>query len=333
MSSINGLAEFSHERKGKRLENAIGLAGVRRICASHGIEVKDLRSATGSFEKRIFFVNDTFLLRVSATPMAREQERIRRVAALHKAPQIKFTGILEREAGPVYYTLLTLLPGDDFVNVYFKTTVAQQQQLGQSVAAFLDRLHTYHGIHYDIGIYVPTLPEFSGTWRAGHQRYWELLEQGAATLQLQPDSRRVLAEAFRFLRAFVGVLDYQTGPTLLHNDFHPKNILLHQSYFSGVIDWECSQYGEADFDLCHLIHWCVYPPQPAIDFRAFLHGVFEAAPQCTQVPELVKRLTLYQIEHEIQQIMWQVSSAEAERVPRIVRWLEGGVEELLREVN
>ena len=315
------------------MEHALDFAEVSQICAQHGIEIQDLRSATGSFDKQIFFINDELLLRVSATPMTGEQERFRRIAALERVPHIQNMGMLEREAGPVYYTLLTLLPGDDLVNVYFEMTVAQQRQLGQAVAAFLDSLHAYRGTHYDIGLYVPALPEFSGSWRAGHQRYWELLRQGAATLQLQPDSRRIFAEAFRFLSASGDVLDYQTGPVVLHNDFHPKNILLYQGSFSGVIDWECSQYGEADFDLTHLIHWCVYPPQPDIDFRAFLHAVFEAAPQCVQVPGLTQRLTLYQVEHELQQIIWQGSRAEAERVPRIVRWLEGGVEELLREVS
>jgi hypothetical protein len=38
-------------------------------------------------------------------------------------------------------------------------------------------------------------------------------------------------EAFRFLDAFADVLDYQTGPVVLHNDFHPKNILLHRGIF------------------------------------------------------------------------------------------------------
>lgn len=314
------------------MEKTIGFAEVSQICVQHGIEIKDLCSTTGSFDKKIFFINDELLLRVSATPMTREQEQFRRVAALPRVPQIKHTGVLEREIGPVYYTLLSLLPGDDFVNVYFDTTVAQQKQLGKAVAAFLDSLHAYHGTLYDIGLYVPAIPEFSGTWRVGHLRYWERLQQGAAALQLQPESRRIFAEVFQFLSAFEGVLDYQTGPTVLHNDFHPKNILLHQGCFSGVIDWECSQYGEADFDLCHLIHWCVYPPHPGIDFRAFLRAVFQATPRCTQVPELAKRLALYQVEHELQQIIWQGSPAEAERMPRIVRWLGGGVEDLLREV-
>jgi aminoglycoside phosphotransferase (APT) family kinase protein len=315
------------------LNPAISFTEVSQICAHYGIDIEDVRSTTGSFNKQLFFINDELLLRVSATPMAREQERFRRIAALPRVPHIQSVGVLDREAGPVYYTLLTLLPGDDFVNVYGETTVDQQEQLGREVAAFLDSLHTYRGAAYDIGLYVPAIPDFAGTWRAGHERYCEQLEESAVALPLQPESRRIFAEAFRFLRAFLGVLDAQTGPALLHNDFHPRNILLHRGRFSGVIDWECSQYGEADFDLCHLIHWCAYPPQPGIDFRPFLRALLQVAPRCAQVPDLAKRLTLYQLEHEIQQIIWSGGSAEAERVPRIERWLAGGVEDLLRDVG
>jgi len=316
----------------KTLKKTIGFGEVNRICTKHRIEIKNLRSTTGSFDKRIFFINNELLLRVSVTTMEHEQERFRRVAALQHVPQIKHIGMLEREAGPVYYTLLTFLPGTDFVTAYSETTVARQKQLGKDIAEFLDSLHAFSGTHYDIGLYVPALPEFSGTWRAGHQQYWELLKQGIAAVQLQPDSRRIFEEVFEFMNASIGALDHQTGPAVLHNDFHPKNILLHQGCFSGVIDWECSQYGEADFELCHLIHWCLYPPQPTIDFRTFLRALFRSAPKCAQVPEIAKRLTLYQLEHEIQQIIWQGSKAEAERVPRIVRWMEGGVDDLLREV-
>ena len=81
-------------------------------------------------------------------------------------------------------------------------------------------------------------------------------------------------------------------------------------------------FGEADFELCHLIHWCVYPPKSSIDYRPFLRALFQAAPKCTQVPNLAQRLTIYQIEHEIQQIIWQCSETEAWRVPpSCIGWL------------
>jgi len=304
------------------------LISLPQICAGHQIEVKNLEAVTGSFGKKIYFINQEFLLRVSESSMTLEQEKFRRVAALDFVPEVIHKGVLKREIAPIYYTLLTLLPGDDFVNAYPETTEAQQRQLGRDVAGFLDRLQAIEGTHYDIGHYVPAIPHFSGTWREGHQQYWAHLRQASEQLGLQPESVRVFEDAYRFLQASSAVLDYQTGPRLLHNDLHPKNILLHRGAFSGVIDWECSQFGEADFDLCHLVHWCLYPPQPNIDFRTFLSTLFEATPLCARTPNLAQRLTLYQIEHEMQQIIWNVDGAEVWRVPRLVRWMDGGVAEL-----
>jgi len=211
-------------------------------------------------------------------------------------------------------------------------TEAQQRQLGRDIAVFLDTLQEFSGTAYDIGLYVPALPHFSGTWREDHQAYWELLRQASEKAHLENESIQVFEKAYRFLQASSAVLNFQAGPKLLHNDFHPKNVLLHQGKFSGVIDWECSQFGEVDFELCHLIHWCLYPPEADIDFRVFLRALFEAAPECAQVPDLARRLTLYQIEHEIQQIIWQGSEAESCRVPRLVRWMDGRVDDLLREI-
>ena len=314
------------------MKNGIDFSEVQQICAMHQIEVQDLKTVAGSFSKSIFFINQEILLRVSEEPMTQEQEKFRRVAMLNFVPRILHMGVFEREGGPIYYTLLTMLAGDDFVNVYPRLTEAQQKHLGIEIAGFMDALQEINGIHYDIGLYIPILPNFSGTWREGHQAYWEILKQGFKKLHLQPDSIEVFERAFQHLQANIAALEFQRGPKLLHNDLHPKNMILDQGKFSGVIDWECSQFGEADFELCHLIHWCLYPPEPTIDFRPFLRAFFEASPQCAQVPNLVQRLTIYQVEHEIQQIIWNASGSESMRVPRLAGWLKGDVEDLFREI-
>lgn len=309
------------------------IAEVYQICAEHQIEITDLAAITGSFNKRIYFINQRFLLRMSETSMTLKQEKFRLVASLNFVPKIIHTGTLSQTIEPIYYTLLTLLPGDDFVNAYPGTTESQQEKLGGDVAGFLDRLHELDGTHYDIGLYVPMIAQFSGTWREGHQEYWKLLKQESEKLQLKSESIQIFERAYRFLEETSGSLDYQAGPRLLHNDFHPRNILLNRGTFSGVIDWECSQFGEADFELCHLIHWTLYPPESSIDFRTFLKALFKASPKCTQAPNLAQRLTIYQIEHEIQQIIWQPGVAEALRVPRLIRWMGGYIEELFRSLD
>ncbi len=315
------------------MKKEVDFPEVHQICTAHRIQIQDLQTITGNFGKKIFILNREFLLRVSETPMTLEQEKFRRVAALNFVPKIVHTGTLLQEGGLIYYTLLTFLPGDDFVIAYPQTTQAQQKQLGEDIARFLDALQACTGLHYDIGLYVPTLPQYFGTWREGHQKYWERLKQETKKIPLKPDSIQVFKRAFEFLQASAAGLDFQSGPKLLHNDFHPKNILLHQGKFSGVIDWECSQFGEADFELCHLIHWCLYPPKSNIDFRTFLLALFEASPKCTRVPHLAQRLTIYQIEHEIQQMIWNASEDESWRVPRLVRWMDGLVEDLFREMK
>lgn len=306
---------------------------VHQICAGHGIEIRDLKSITGSFGKKIFIINQEFLLRVSEKSMSLEQEKFRRIANLNYVPKIVQTGSLEGEAGTLHYTLLTLLPGEDLINAYLETTPTQQIQLGKDIAEFLKNLQEISGTYYDIGMYVPVIPNFSGTWREGHQEYWECLKKETEKLPLRPDSFQVIERAFRFLRATASALDFQAGPVLLHNDFHPQNIILHRGKFSGVIDWECSQFGEADFELCHLIHWCLYPPRYDIDFRPFLRAFFEASPKYANIPLLAQRLTIYQVEHEIQQIIWNASKAESWRVPRLVQWLDGRVDGLLTKIS
>ena len=304
---------------------------VKQICAAHKIEIKKIESTTGSFEKKIFFINQEYLVRVSETSMAAEQKKFEMVSAINHTPKILHIGSLQCDASSIFYTILTMVPGIDFVEGFYETTTTQQEQLGPDVASFLDSIHAYNSSDYDIGLYIPIIAQFSGTWRDGHQRYWEYLQQESSQLSLKPESVQIFKKAFQFLQDSSAVLDYQNGPKLLHNDFHPKNILIKQGKFSGVIDWECSQFGEADFELTHLIHWCLYPPKPTINFRPFLRALFQSKPTCTQVPDLAQRLTIYQIEHEIQQIIWQSSEEEPLRIPRLLRWLEGDVEELIEE--
>ena len=59
---------------------------------------------------------------------------------------------------------------------------------------------------------------------------------------------------------------------------------------------------------------------------------FQGSPQYTRVPNLAQRLTIYQIEHDMQQIIWSAGAAESWRVPRLVRWMDGYVDDLFREI-
>ena len=97
---------------------------------------------------------------------------------------------------------------------------------------------------------------------------------------------------------------------------------------AGIIDWECSQFGEADFELAHLFHWCIYPPTPDHKFGLMLKSIVDYLRIVLDIPNIEKRLTIYQLEHELNQLIWNGKKQEEERMRRIYGWLNGQVEVL-----
>jgi aminoglycoside phosphotransferase (APT) family kinase protein len=301
---------------------------VRELFRGHGIEVTGITCLTGSFQKDIVLVNDAYVVRQSKTEMGEEQERFRRIEHLPFVPKIVFSSSIG-SPDEIFYEVLNMLPGVDFVDAVSDMTTREQALLGRAVAAFLDELHSIPGPAYDIGHYVPLMPHFSGSWQEGHSAYWEYLERGIDQLEVTPKGKQVVAESFLRMRSLGDALAAQSGPSLLHNDFHPKNIIVDNGALSGVIDWECSQFGEPDFEMCHVVHWCQYPPRPGLDFKPFLSSLLASAPGCTRIPRLSDRLTIYEMEHEIFQMVLSNGASETQRVARLDFWLEGGVAELV----
>jgi len=126
-------------------------------------------------------------------------------------------------------------------------------------------------------------------------------------------------------------LEYQTGPCLLHNDLHPKNIIVDSGRLTGIIDWECSQYGEADFELTHLFQWSIFPPHPNKEFNILLRTVMDHCKLIQVIPNLERRLTIYQLEHELNQLIWSGMKQEEERIRRIEGWLNGKISEYFQQ--
>lgn len=301
----------------------------KSLVTNHGIIVQEIEPVTGSFKKDIFLINNAYVLRPSLASMQKEQDNFRRIERLCNVPKIEFQGTYESDED-YFYTILNMLPGKDFIDAIAGMTAKQQRQLGVSVALFLNALHGITGSRYDIGHYIPLIPDYSGTWKNGHILYWDYLQEQTENLKLTANAANTVKQAIRYLYSHADDLEYQSGPVLLHNDFHPKNIVVHNGDFSGVIDWECSQYGESDFELCHLIHWCLFPPKTNVDFRPFLSSLFGASPKCASVPNISGRLTIYQIEHELIQLIWSGGASETDRTHKLAKWLEGSVDDLLK---
>lgn len=299
-------------------------AALERILTRHGIANADVSLIKSADREHLFFINDEYVLRISEGNNDSHIEKLRRIEGLASVQRLVAYGAIE--SGTLYYYLLSAkLKGIDLIDAASSMSLAQMAELGGGIGGFLDALHVKAGSRYDIGHYIPIIPGHKDSWAQGHSKYWEYMQKSLGAIELRSEHKAIFNEAFAYLYASAGALDFQQGPALLHNDLHPKNIIVDHGVFSGVIDWECSQYGEPDFELCHFIHWCVYPPKPDINLKPFLSALMAKRPRCAQAPRLHERLTIYQIEHEIMQIIWSKGKAQDERAPKLVRWMNGQV--------
>jgi len=303
-----------------------------RLLGDMNISADRIIHAKGSFGKDIFLIDDKYILRPSLENMDGEIERFRRIEHLSFVPKIIATGChegLQRH----YYILLTQIVGAEYFTQIPELNDLDNARLGSSIAAFLDDLHGNSGCSYDIGHYAPIIGGFDGSWKDGHVKYREYLYERISGIRVSAMARNVIEEAFSYLETHQDSLGYQSGPVLLHNDFHPRNIIVENGTFSGVIDWECSQYGEADFDLCHLLHWCAFPPKKECAYDPALKKILQSPIRCAVVPRLDERLTIYEIEHELIQLIWSGGSSEAARIPRIRKWLRNEVESFIGRIR
>jgi thiamine kinase-like enzyme len=306
---------------------------IETILEKHSITPQNVTSIIGSFSKQLFIVDKKYLVRTSLTSLEVEIEKINRIRKLKFSPKILYSGDFTNNGNKAYYVILNLLPGDDLINVFKTLTINDQKKLGIDASIFLEQLHSIIGKKYDIGHYVSTIPNYSGSWKEGHEEYWKWLKLGINQLKISKSSISIIEQALEYWDINKECLNYQNGARLLHNDFHPKNIIVNNCVFSGVIDWECSQFGEIDFEISHLIHWCLYPPQGTIDLKPFLSSFFKTNQLCIKIPELRTRLAIYEIEHDINQIIWSSGKAEERYIPRIKGWINRKVDYLFDQIN
>ncbi|HCT63455.1 MAG TPA: hypothetical protein DIC19_05085 [Erysipelotrichaceae bacterium] len=275
-----------------------------------------------------FLVDETYLLRVSSRKLD-ELERLQRVQSVRRVPKIYNHGEIVIDGENYHYLILDYIQGAELNSCIQSLTNEQNFDFGKDIADFLVSLHSIKDSKYDIGHYIPTIPRYEHSWREGHLEYLEYLEVELSKLELSLASRNTIDVAIDYIKKHISCLDHMRGPMLLHNDLHPKNIIIHNGKLSGVIDWECSQFGEPDFELTHLFHWSIYPTVEGNNLDNLLTSVFDHFIKRFNVPEIGKRLTIYQIEHEMNQLIWNGSRQEQERIMRINKWLSGQIEDMI----
>lgn len=300
---------------------------IKEICKQHHLQCNKITKAFGSFDKELFFIDDKYLIRTSRQPMLDEQFKINRIKDLKQVPKIVHSSD-QNSTNNIFYLILEYIQGCELYTICNDLSDQNIHDIGVEIADFLFELHKIKGQKYDIGHYVPIIPDYDKSWRSGHEKYWDYIYKGLIDIQLSNDTLDLLELANQYIKTNISCLDFENGPTLLHNDFHYKNIVIHNNTFSGVIDWECSQYGEPDFDLIHLLHWSLFPPSKDFNMTKLFHTIFQHYRKKCNIPRMENRLAIYLLEHDFIQILWSNGKRADEFLTKIKYWVSGGLEEI-----
>lgn len=305
---------------------------IKTICKAHQLQCNKTTKITGSFDKELFIVDDKYLIRTSRQPMHDEQIKINRIKDLKHVPKIVHASDQSIISSTIYYIILEYLEGSELYSVYNGLNDQNIHDIGVEISNFLFDLHSIKGEKYDIGHYTAIIPNYNNTWRSGHEKYWNYIYNSLKSIQLTNSLQQLLESSNEYINNNIASLDFESGPTLLHNDLHYKNIIIHDNALSGIIDWECSQYGEIDFDLIHLLHWSLFPPSKDFDMSDLFNIVFLTQMKNGSIPMIEKRLTIYMLEHDFIQILWSKGNRANEFLQRIKWWVSGSLEEYIRNL-
>ncbi len=302
---------------------------IQKILSECSLTINEIRLFQSNDRVQDYLLENTFMLRISESKLE-EIKKLHIVGAFKGVQRVHFYGNIEVSNKRYFYLILDFFIGVDLYETIPSLTDKQSIKIGKELAETLKRLHQIKGDHYDIGHYIPTIPNFKFSWKKGHLAYIELLYSQITSLNLSMNFQKVIESAFTYMYNHIDSLDYENGPVFLHNDLHPKNIIIRQNQYIGVIDWECSQFGEYDFDFVHLLQWCIYPNEPRRSFKKLLKAVFDNYERLYHIPRLPERFTIYQLEHEMNQLVWNKGKDIEDRAMRITGWISGKIEQFMK---
>jgi Ser/Thr protein kinase RdoA (MazF antagonist) len=88
--------------------------------------------------------------------------------------------------------------------------------------------------------------------------------------------KTLLEQCRRYFDAHIDLLALVDGPCIIHRDFRPGNIMVHEGKIQGIIDWASGRAGFAEEDFCPIEHY-EWPANPTIK-KSFLEGYASIRP-------------------------------------------------------
>ncbi|HXF28491.1 MAG TPA: phosphotransferase [Chlamydiales bacterium] len=74
-------------------------------------------------------------------------------------------------------------------------------------------------------------------------------------------TQTLLKQCRHYYDTHIDLLASADGPCMIHRDFRPGNVIVHEGKLAGIIDWASGRAGFAEEDFCPLEHgeWPIHP--------------------------------------------------------------------------
>ncbi len=89
-------------------------------------------------------------------------------------------------------------------------------------------------------------------------------------------SEALIERCRRYYDTHIHLLASVDGPCMIHRDFRPGNVIIHEGKLQGIIDWAGGRGSFAEEDFCPMEHW-EWPMNPEIK-KSFLAGYANIRP-------------------------------------------------------
>lgn len=285
----------------------------------------------------VAYVNRDFVLRCAGdgaeTRFLRECRVLDQLSSHPFVPKILAIGAMPGR-DDAHFQIQSRVPGDTlsslWPNVSEDARIHWITELSQAVQAIQHhRLPAYRA-----GDYQSALTQEFPRWLDAHTACQQSLFDAAFARGPADWEDHLLTRARRFCDDHRSALEFESGPRLGHGDLHPMNVLGTPSGMTGIIDWEWSLPGgvEPEYDLNVLIRWALYPadfgddtidsPLTSEMVSCVIPTLLETFPELRSIPRLATRMTIYQIEHELHQIVSWPPAIPRQPLVRLSAWVD-----------
>lgn len=203
---------------------------------------------------------------------------------------------------PKAYSLLSKIDGNELNLVYKKT---KNKELARQAGAILAKIHTIKFPYFGWIMGNNIKPKFN-KWQ--DFIFYDLNEKIKKLSRIRKVPKKIITDSLEYIDDKKHLLNINSGPCLLHKDYHFSHILANKENITGIVDVEWAIAGHNEFDLikseCWMFESLPEIKKPFFDGYRRYGAISKKFNQRKELYELILSLGLVSLSYEKKSKRW-----------------------------